>query len=162
MPQIEFRESKILKLNNVLSRKVPSEELFSQDKHILMLQNWIKAKGYEAQGPLILYSGGVKGIDSENKPIIDSRIMVQMQQSTIRLEIPYRFDKEIRIENCLLARFNDKADKMQFATNKLTLFAYENDIELTGETYIIIVKQENEIIMADIFMPVKQCEVINA
>ena len=159
MPQIEFRENKILKFTNVLSRKVPAEDLFSQDKYILMLQNFIKAKGYESFGPLILYSSGVTGVDNDNKPIIDCRIMLQLKQNKVRLEIPYRFEKEIRIENCLLARFNDNADKMQFATNKLTLFAYENDIELTGENYIVLIKQEKENLMADVFMPVKNKEV---
>jgi hypothetical protein len=32
MPKIEFRESKTLKLTNLLSRKVPEAELFSQNK----------------------------------------------------------------------------------------------------------------------------------
>jgi hypothetical protein len=32
MPTIEFRENKVLKLINVLSRKVPEAELFSQNK----------------------------------------------------------------------------------------------------------------------------------
>ena len=51
MPQIEFRENKVLKLTNVLSRKVPEKELLNQDKQIVMLMNWIKAKGYQTVGP---------------------------------------------------------------------------------------------------------------
>jgi hypothetical protein len=155
MPKIEFREKKILKLTNILSRKVPEKELFSQDKQIAMLRNWLKAKGYETQGPLIIYSAGIKGVGMDNKPIIDSRIMIQLKTDKVRLEIPYRFDQEKRIENCLFARFNDDTDKLQFATQKLTLYAYENDIELTGETYIIILEKEDSNILADVFMPVK-------
>lgn len=60
MPQIEFRENKILKLNNVLSRKVPEKEIMNQEKQVQMLINWVKAKGYETVGPLIFYSSGVK------------------------------------------------------------------------------------------------------
>ncbi|MDR3318953.1 MAG: hypothetical protein LBS99_05890 [Clostridiales bacterium] len=82
MPQIEFRENKVLKLTNVLSRKIPTAELFSQNKQITMLQNWVKAKGYETMGPLILYSGGITGADGDNNPIIDSRIMVQLKTAT--------------------------------------------------------------------------------
>jgi hypothetical protein len=155
VPIIEFRENKILKLVNVLSRKVPETELFSQDKHLFMLQSWLKAKGYETLGPLIMYSSGIIGVDAENKPIIDSSVMVQLKQNSIRLEVPYRFEKEIRIENCLLARFNGNAEKLQFATNKLTLFAYENDIELNGETYIVLIEQNEHSLLADVFMPVK-------
>lgn len=154
MQKIEFRENKVLKLINVLSRPVPVEDLMNQDKQVMMLQNWIKAKGYESLGPLIMYSSGIKGMEGD-KPIVDSRIMYQLKNNNIRLELPYRFEPEIRIENCLMARFNDKADKMQFATQKLTLFAYENDLELTGETYIVFIKQTEESLLADVFMPVK-------
>ncbi|HEY8361617.1 MAG TPA: hypothetical protein VIK77_01880 [Tissierellaceae bacterium] len=156
MPKIEFRENKILKLINVLSRKIPENELFSQEKQIAMLQSWIKAKGYESMGPLITYSSGVKGVSSDNIPIIDCRLMIQLKQSNVRLELPYHFEKEIRVENCLMARFFDDGDKLQFAISKLTLYAYENDIELTGETYIIFVNQEGNKILADVFMPAKE------
>lgn len=153
--KIEFRENKVLKLLNVLSRPVPMEELMNQGKQLAMLESWIKAKGYTKQGPLIIYSSGIKGMDGD-KPIIDSYIMFQLHNNNVRLELPYGFETEIRIENCLMARFNDHSDKLQFATQKLTLFAYENDIELTGETYIIFLNQAEDNLLADVFMPVKQ------
>ena len=99
MPQIEFRENKVLKLINVLSRKVPKSEIMSQDKQVVMLMNWIKAKGYQTVGPLIMYSTGITGTDSDGQPIIDSRVMVQLNTSNVRLELPYRFEKEVRIPN---------------------------------------------------------------
>jgi hypothetical protein len=143
-----------------LSRKTPAEELFSQDKHIHMLQNWIKAKGYETMGPLIMHTGAAQEIDDENNPIIDSRLMVQLKNDAIRLEPPYHFEKEIRIENCLLVRFNDNPEKLQFATMKMQVFAYENDIELTGETYMILIEQKENKLLADVFMPIKSAEQI--
>lgn len=155
MPRIEFRENKVLKLTNVLSRKVPTSEIMNQDKQISMLMNWIQAKGYQTVGPLIMYSTGITGVDAEGQPIIDSRIMIQLNTSSVRLELPYRFEKEVRIQNCLLARFNDEAEKLQFATSKLTLFAYENDLELTGETYIVLMEQHENNLLADVFMPLK-------
>lgn len=155
MPQIEFRENKILKLVNVLSRRVPEQELLNQDKQIAMLMNWIKAKGYQTVGPLIMYSTGITGVDAEGQPIIDFRIMVQLNTGNVRIELPYRFEREVRITNCLLARFNDEADKIQYATNKLTLYAYENDLELTGETYIVLLEQQADKLLADVFMPLK-------
>lgn len=155
MPQIEFRENKVLKLNNVLSRKVPEKEIFNQDKQISMLANWIKAKGYEATGPIIFYNTGVKGINEDGEPIIDSRILIQLKTSNVRIEPPYRFEQELRVPGCLLARFNDDGEKIQYATNKLTLYAYENDLELTGETYVVLIDQKDNKIFADIFMPTK-------
>ena len=140
---------------NVLSRPVPVEEILNHGKYIAMVENWVRAKGYETQGPLIVYSSGVKGMDGDT-PIIDSAIMVQLKTGAVRLEIPYKFEKEIRIENCLMARFHDAPENMQYATQKLTLFAYENDLELTGETYIVFLHQAENKMLADVFMPLKQ------
>ena len=120
-----------------------------------MLMNWIKAKGYQTVGPLIMYSTGITGVDAEGQPIIDFRVMVQLNTGNVRIELPYRFEREVRITNCLLARFNDEADKIQYATNKLTLYAYENDLELTGETYIVLLEQQADKLLADVFMPLK-------
>lgn len=155
MPKIEFRENKVLKLTNVLSRKVPDNELLNQDKQAQLLMNWVKAKGYEPIGPLIMYSSGIKGVDGENRPIIDARLMMQIKSSTVRLELPYKFEADLRVSDCLMARFNGEADKLQFAMNKLTLYAYENDLELTGDTYIIFMDQRGSSLFADVFMPIK-------
>lgn len=155
MPKIEFRENKVMKLTNVLSRKVPDNELLNQDKQAQLLLNWIRAKGYEPIGPLIMYSSGIKGVDGENRPIIDARLMMQIKSSNVRLELPYKFEADLRVSDCLMARFNGEADKLQFAMNKLTLYAYENDLELTGDTYIIFMDQRESFLFADVFMPVK-------
>ncbi len=104
------------------------------------MQNWIKAKGYEIMGPLIMYSSGITGMDGDI-PIFENKIMFQLKNSNIKLEIPYQCQKELRKENCLMSRFNGKLENLQYATQKLTLHAYENDIELTGETYMVILKQ---------------------
>ncbi|MFA6867003.1 MAG: hypothetical protein WCR54_05755, partial [Clostridia bacterium] len=82
MQKIEFRENKVLKLVNVLSRKVPTEEILAQDKQVQMLENWIKAKGYQPLGPLIIYSSGITGMDG-NMPIIDSRVMQQLKNNNV-------------------------------------------------------------------------------
>lgn len=87
MPKIEFRENKILKLTNLLSSGIPFGEMMEQNKRVMMLMNWIKAKGYETMGPLIMYSSGITGIDTDGKPIIDCRAMIQLKNSEIRLEL---------------------------------------------------------------------------
>ncbi|MCL2176728.1 MAG: hypothetical protein FWB72_02070 [Firmicutes bacterium] len=156
MSKLEFRESKVLKLNNVLARQVPEKEVFAQDKQVEFLHNWISAKGYETVGPLIMYSSGVKGTRADGSPVIDSRILVQLKEDNIKLEPPYLFDKELKVDNCLFVRFNDNADNLKFATMKLQLHSYENNLEVTGETYIVLVKEESNQILADVFMPLKK------
>jgi hypothetical protein len=155
MPKIEFRENKTLKLTNVLSREVPATELLSQNKQVLLLQNWLKTKGYETVGPLIFFTATQAGVTAPEELDVRSKIMIQLNTCNVRLESPYFFRKELRIENCLMARFADKAEKLQFAMQKLSLYAYENDLELTGDTYVIIAKQTADFLNADVFMSVK-------
>lgn len=156
MQKLEFRENKVLKLTNVLSRKVPRLELFSQDKQYIMLQNWIKAKRYESVGPLIVCSSGVTGVDKDGNPIIDSRLLVQLKQGNVRVENQYKFYKEIRIEHCNMVRFHDEPENLQYATNKIMLHAYENDLQLNGESYMVMINEEGGKLLCDVFMPVEQ------
>jgi len=155
MAKIEFRENKVLKLINVLSKEVPTKGLFSHEKHVIMLQNWIKTKGYDTIGPLIMYSSSFKRSNEDLPPTIDSKVMLQLKQDSIKLEKPYEFTQQIRVENCLMARFNGKDEDLHYAIMKLQVFSYENNVELTGEIYIILISEGTDCFMADIFMPVK-------
>ena len=155
MQKIELYENKVLKLINVLSRKIPQKESFSQAKQMQILQNWVKNKGYETFGPIIFYSSSIKSLGKEDFPIIDTKVMVQLKQNVIALDSAYLFQEEVRIVNCLFVHFNDTVDNLQYAMNKLMLFAYENDIKLTGESYMVLLKQEGSSMLADIFMPAK-------
>ncbi|MDR3021172.1 MAG: hypothetical protein LBU60_00630 [Clostridiales bacterium] len=156
MPKLEVKENKILKLTNVLSRKTADKEVFNSDKQMRMIQNWIKVKGYKSKGPLIVYSSGVKGAEANGSPIIDNRLLVQLDNEKITAEYPYKFEQLIRLEKCLFVRFDDNFKKMQFAVNGIHFFAYNNDIELTGESYTVLIEDyHNGNILADVFMPVK-------
>jgi hypothetical protein len=78
MSIIEFRENKTLKLVSVLSGKVPENELFSQDKHIQMLMNRCGPRTMKPLSPLVIYSSGTVGVDTEGTPIVDSHIMMPL------------------------------------------------------------------------------------
>jgi hypothetical protein len=83
--------------------------------------------------------------------------MMQLKNEQIDIEVPYNFEQLIRIENCLFVRFNGKLEEMKHASAKLQLHAYENDIELTGESYTVVIEEniEKGTVSADVFMPVK-------
>lgn len=154
--KLDFRENKILKINNPIIREIPLEELSSIDKYVGMMKNYVEIKGFKIIGPLIQYSSGIKGIDSDNKPIIENKIILQLHQSGIKVEEPYTTSDTLRVENCLFCRFNDTQDNLQYAISKITLFAYENDIKLSGESYIVLIENKDNILLADVFMPIKK------
>jgi hypothetical protein len=64
----------------------------------------------------------------------------------------------LRITDCLYTRFCDEESKVKHAYDKLNLFAYENDINLTNETFTVFVNQEDDKLTADIFMEKKHDE----
>ena len=154
--KLDFRENKTLKINNPIIREIPLEELSSIDKYVGMMKNYVKIKGFKIIGPLIQYSSGIKGIDSNNNPIIENKIILQLHQSGIKIEEPYVTSDTLRVENCLFCRFNDIQDNLQYAISKITLFAYENDIKLSGESYIVLIENKDNILLADVFMPIKK------
>lgn len=160
MQKIEFRNNKTLKISNVLFRKATDVNILSQEKHLEVLQNWIEAKGYHTLGPLIVYTSAAQGLDDVSMPIIHTSFMIQLTNNIANPEPPYGFEKLIRVENCLFTRFNGKAEDINFASMKMQLHAYENDVELTGETYTVVIEETTKegLILADVFMPTKPQE----
>lgn len=148
--KISIRENKTLKLTNVLIRELSENEIIDIDKINYMMDSYIKAKGNSTIGPIINYSN--LEVDENGQPKISIKIMVQLKNPIYNVEAPYEIKKELRISNCLFARFNEKEENIQFAYQKLGVYAFENDIKLKGDSYTVFVKKEEENIVADIFM----------
>lgn len=148
--KISIRENKTLKLTNVLIRELSENEIIDIDKINYMMDSYIKAKGNSTIGPIINYSN--LEVDENGQPKISIKIMVQLKNLIYNVEAPYEIKKELRISNCLFARFNEKEENIQFAYQKLGVYAFENDIKLKGDSYTVFVKKEEENIVADIFM----------
>ena len=107
-------------------------------------------------GPLIQYSK--VELDENNEPDINMQFMLQANNFIHNVEQPYRMESLLRVRNCLYARYNGPEDKLKFAYDKLGVYAFENDIELDGCNYTIYVdrNEEEETMVADVFMPVKE------
>ena len=152
MEKIVIRENKILKLNNVLIREVSENELIDIDKITYMMDSYIKSKGNATIGPMINYSGFEIVDDGQAK--MNIKIMVQLRNPIHNIEAPYEQKSQLKISNCLFARFTEKEENLQFAYQKLGVHAFENDIKLKGDSYTVFVKQEEENIVADVFMEI--------
>jgi len=148
--KISIRENKTLKLTNVLVRELSENEIIDIDKINYMMDSYIKSKGNSTIGPIINYSN--LEVDENGQAKIRIKIMVQLKNPIYNVEAPYEIKKELRISNCLFARFTEKEENIQFAYQKLGVYAFENDIKLKGDSYTVFVKKEEENIVADIFM----------
>ena len=158
MNSINIYENKTLKLQNVIVRRLDLESddqnLF--DSEINKISTYIQRHGANQIGPLIQYSK--VQLDENNEPDINMQFMLQANNFIHNVEQPYRMESLLRVKNCLYARYNGPDDKLKFAYDKLGVYAFENDIELDGCNYTIYVdrNEEEETMVADVFMPVKE------
>ena len=150
--KISLRENKTLKLNNVLIREVSENELIDINQISYMIDSYIKSKGNSTIGPMINYSN--VEIKEDGQPAMIIKLMVQLKNPIHNIEKPYELKSQLKITNCLFARFIEKEENLQFAYQKLGVYAFENDIKLKGDSYTVFVKQEEEEenIVADVFM----------
>lgn len=149
MPKLQV-SNKTLKLTNVLIAKMTAEDM--QDMTFAeKMENYIKSKGYQPIGPLVQYTGVEQGENGEQELVI--RMLRQANGYINHAEPPYTVESVLRVPNCLYVRFTGPQDKLGVAYDKLTVYAYEEDIPLTGNNYTVFVNQlENEDIVADVFM----------
>lgn len=150
--KIIIRENKILKLTNVLIREIKEHEVDKIPQIYYLVDNYVKAKKNSIVGPMINYSRTV--INYSGQAEVKLELMVQLKEP-FEEEDEYRFRPMIRVENCLFARFVEREDKLQYAYQKLGVYAFENDIDLKDDCYTVFVKKENENVAVDIFIQVK-------
>ena len=149
MPQLQVN-NKTLKLTNVLIANIDpddGEDIVFSNK----MDNYIKSKGYQPVGPLIQYTGTEQTENGELDLII--RFLRQVNGYIKHTESPYTMQPVFRVPNCLYVRFVGPQSMMNVAYQKLAVYAYEEGIEVTRNSYTVYVNHlENEDIVADIFM----------
>lgn len=152
--KITVKENKALKLNNVLVIEVRENEFMDINKLAYMMESYIKSKGNSIIGPMINYSAAVPDENGQVKIIL--KLMVQLKNPIHNVEAPYEFKSQLRVSNCLFARFSEKEENIQFAYSKLQLHAFENDIKLKGDSYTVFVQNKEGKMVADVFMEVQK------
>ena len=151
MREIQIAANKTLKLTNVLSRRVDPNELSSVGVILTQMQNFIKSHSAMPVGPVIQcvkFSAGPS-------PEPEIYFMMQVNQLIPRLEPGYQQDAVLRVKGCLYAHFTGPMDHSALAGQKLNIYAYEHEIELTGNVYTIFVNQDEDEGIVDVFMETK-------
>lgn len=152
MKNIIIKEKKTLKLDNVIERRLNEEDLktISPDKIITLLNTQLMSKGAKPVGPLINHTKAEGGHNYIS--------FILQADRQVNVDSPYQFKSQQTIKNCLFARFEGLEFNIDYAYQKLNVYAYENNIELKPESYSVVtspVDKKGEI-SVDIFMPVKR------
>lgn len=154
MSKLQYYKNKALKLENVLICKLDlTDENMDFNVLVEKMQSYIKVKGAMQIGPLVQHTKTI--VTSEEEIDMEICLLLQCNNYICSVEKPYRIESIIRVPNCMYCRYVGPEGKMGFAYDKINLEAFENDIELTGESYTVFVDQNEEegTIVADVFMP---------
>jgi len=78
-----------------------------------------------------------------------------LQYSGNAEDIPAGFVKKEsqKIGPCMYARFNGIEENLIYASQKVSVFAYENEINLKKESYTVYVEKNKDVATIDIFIP---------
>jgi hypothetical protein len=90
--------------------------------------------------------------DEKGQIRIKLKLITQLKNPINNIEKPYEFKSQVRVSNCLFARFTEKEENLQYAYSKLNLYAFEKDIKLKGDSYTVFVNKDEDNIVADVFM----------
>ena len=151
MREIQTAESKTLKLTNVVSRRIQPEEFNNMQIVLTQLHNFIKSSGAQPLGPIIQC---VK-IPAGPNPQPEVYMMQQATQLIPRMEPGYTQDAVLRVRDCLYAHYTGPMSQSGLASQKLNIFAFENELELNGNVYTIFVNQDDDDAVVDVFMETK-------
>lgn len=151
MREIQIAQNKTLKLTNVLARKIEAEEFANLQIVLTQMQNFMKSNNAQPIGPMIQC---VK-IPSGPNPQPEVYMMQQTTQLIPRMEPGYTQDAVLRVRGCLYAHYTGPMSQSGLASQKLNIFAFENELELNGNVYTIFVNQDDDDAVVDVFMETK-------
>ena len=154
MNKLQFHNSKVLKLTNVLKYKILlDDESFDLNVAIEQMQSYIRAKGAMQIGPLIQYT---RAFLNENYEMdMEIIMMLQCNNYIHSVEQPYSMESVIRVPNALYCRYTGPETSLKFAYDKINVEAFEQDIKVADCNYTIFLdnNQEEDITIADVFVP---------
>ena len=121
------------------------------NKKIKLFHYHILNKGGKPKGPLISHN-------KHPKRGMGKIAFMQQIHNHIETPTPYIFNKEVIVENCLFTRFVGKSYDLDFAYQKMNVYAYEEGITMADESYSVFLKgdpNQDDSVTVDIFIPLK-------
>ena len=151
MREIQIAENKTLKLTNVLWRRIQPEEFANLQVVLTQIHNFIKSNNAQPIGPLVQC---VK-IPSGPNPQPEIYMLQQANQLIPRMDPGFSMDAVLRVRNCIYAHYTGPMNRSSLASQKLDIYAFEHELELSGNVYTIYVNQDEDDGVVDVFMETK-------
>jgi hypothetical protein len=154
--KIQISENKVLKLVNALIVEINIKDNNDVSQNVIQMENYIKSKGAMPIGPLIQKTQ--YSINDEGQLEVHTYFLRQSNNFIHNVEAPYKMESLLRVRNCMYAHYVGPEEKLKLAYDKINVTAFEEDIELLNENYTIFVNQQDDELVADIFVEKKSDE----
>jgi hypothetical protein len=146
--EIGIEYPRTLLLENLVGVSLKSLEPAVIQAAALAVNRHIRASGGKPVGPLVQSVRTV--MDREGAPLREARLLRQSKTALsadgMVVSIP-----EVLLEKCVLARFRGSPSDIDVVYSKVSVFAYENSIELDGTAHLVFVELGDDRIVMDFF-----------
>ncbi len=158
MKKITFSPDKSMRLNNVIGFEAQVDNpKFDMEMMLLKMQSYVKTRGTNQVGPLVQH---MRLNTTEQGSIqVREEFLFQCSDFISDPEPPFYSLESVAVKNAMYSRFVGPQEKLKFAFDKIYLEAFEDDIELNGENYVVFVNNEDpDHRMIDVFVPKRENE----
>lgn len=147
--QLAVNYSKTLRLNNVLLKEINDEDMENLQVTVEKMESYLKANGAMPIGPLIQCS---KLEEKDDQLELKIYLLRQANNFLHSVEQPYQMESVIRVKNCMYCHYIGPEGQLNLASAKLSVIAFEEEIKLKGNSYVVFVDQNEDTMVADVFM----------
>ena len=150
MRPLEVKKSKGMKLSNVIIKQI--EDNSDLERELKDLNIMANVLGFHLKGPQVIKKYPLV----ENGGLIEKTEFIIQCDGTVPPDIPDEIHHlpEIHSGEGLFVHFTGRIDSLSIVGSKISVYAYENEIQLTGETYNVFLDQESPIITVDVHCPI--------
>ena len=141
--------NKTLRLNNVMIVEIQEIGLQEVSIAVQKMENYLKVNGALPIGPLIEY---LKLEISNNEVFYRRFLLRQANKYLCHVEEPYSMKNIVRVQNCMYCRYVGPENQINIAGAKLSVLAFEENVSLKGDSYTVFVDQNDDYLVADLFM----------
>lgn len=158
MKKITFLPDKSMRLNNVIGFEAQVDNpKFDMEMMLLKMQSYVKTRGTNQIGPLVQHMR--LNTTEQGEIRVQEEFLFQCSDFISDPEPPFYSKESISVRNAMYSRFVGPQDKLKYAFDKIYLEAFEDDIELNGENYVIFVNNDDsDHRMIDVFVPKREAE----
>lgn len=152
---IEVVESPGMKLKNAIVKEIPIDgaDVFEELKR---MDSVGKVLGFHLKSPHVIK----RWLDVEDGHLIERASLIIQCHGTIPKDLPpdLEYIDEIHSGRSLFVDFTGSEDALEIIPNKIRVYAYENDLELTGEAYTVFLDKEESVVHVNAHYPIDRKE----